>query len=299
MLKNILGREPLVSVIMNCHNGDKYLNQSIRSVLDQTYKNWEIIFFDNNSKDNSSVILKKYKDKRIKYYKSTRFHTLYKARNLAIKKSKGELISFLDVDDWWIKNKIKKQVNIFLKNKNIDVIFSNLFLYYQNEKKKIIYIKKKVNNGKITQNLVDKFEMPILTTVIKKNLFKKIKFDNRYTIIGDFDFFFRLSTLTNIKGIQEPLAYYRIHDSNLTANKIDLNIKELEIWIKEKIKSKKFKHINFSKIYEKIQILKITYNLKKDNKILALIELFKRPFSFLKVRSLISFIVRNFLIKKL
>ena len=54
--------------------------------------------------------------------------------------------------------------------------------------------------------------MPILTTILKKDLFKKIKFDNRYTIIGDLDFFIRLSTTTNIKGIQEPLAYYRIHD---------------------------------------------------------------------------------------
>jgi glycosyltransferase involved in cell wall biosynthesis len=294
ILKNSLGKEPLVSVIMNCHNGEKYLNRSIRSVLDQTYKNWEIIFFDNNSKDKSCIILKKYKDKRIKYYKSMKLHTLYKARNLAIKKSKGKLISFLDVDDWWIKNKLNKQVNIFLKNKNIEVVYSNLFLYYQNKKKKIIYVKKKVNSGKITQNLVDKFEMPILTTIMKKNLFKKIKFDNRYTIIGDFDFFIRLSTLTSIKAIQEPLAYYRIHDSNLTTNKIDLNIKELEIWIKEKIKSKKFELINFSKVYERIQILKITYNLKKNNKILALIELFKRPFSFLKVKSLIYFIAKNF-----
>ena len=140
--------KPLVSVIMNCHNGEKYLNESIKSVLDQTYKNWEVIFFDNNSKDKSSVLLKKYKDKRIKYYKSTKFYNLYKARNLAIKKSKGELISFLDVDDWWIKNKIKKQVNIFLKNKNIDVIFSNLFLYYQKEKKKNNLYKKKSKQWK-------------------------------------------------------------------------------------------------------------------------------------------------------
>ena len=289
MFKNSIGKNPLVSVIMNCHNGEKYLNQSIKSVLDQTYKNWEVIFFDNNSKDKSSVLLKKYKDKRIKYYKSTKFYNLYKARNLAIKKSKGELISFLDVDDWWFKNKLNKQVNIFLKDQKIDVIYSNLFLYYQNKKKKIIYLKKKPDNGKITQNLIDKFEMPILTTVLKKNLFKKIKFDNRYTIIGDLDFFIRLSTTTNIKGIQEPLAYYRIHDFNLTTKKINLNIKELERWVKEKVKSKKFRFFNFSKIYERIQVLKIRYNLQKDNKVLALKEIFKKPFSIQKVKSFIIF----------
>jgi len=143
MFKNSLGKKPLVSIIMNCHNGEKYLNESIKSVLDQTYKNWEVIFFDNNSKDKSSLLLKKYKDKRIKYYKSTTFYNLYKARNLAIRKSKGELISFLDVDDWWFKNKLDKQVNIFLQDRNIDVIYSNLFLYYQNKKKKKIVFKKK------------------------------------------------------------------------------------------------------------------------------------------------------------
>ena len=218
-------KKPLVSIIINCFNGDKYLDEAIKSVLAQNYKNWEIIFFDNNATDNSSSVLKKHKDRRIKYFKSRKTYPLYKARNLAIKKSKGELISFLDVDDWWFKNKLNKQVNIFLKDPKIDVIYSNLFLYYQNKKKKIIYLKKKLDNGKITQNLIDKFEMPILTTVLKKNLFKKIKFDNRYTIIGDFDFFVRLSLIKNIAAIQEPLAYYRLHDSNLTTKRIDLNIK--------------------------------------------------------------------------
>ena len=150
-----------------------------------------------------------------------------------------------------------------------------------------------LNSGKITQNLVDKFEMPILTTILKKDLFKKIKFDNRYTIIGDLDFFIRLSTTTNIKGIQEPLAYYRIHDLNLTTKKIDLNIKELEGWVKEKVKSKKFQFTNFSKIYELIQVLKIRYNLEKDNKVLALKEVFKKPFSIQKVKCLFLFYYKN------
>ena len=110
-------KKPLVSIIINCLNGSKYLNEAIKSVLDQTYKNWEIIFFDNNSTDQSRSILQTYNEKRIKYFKSKVTHTLYKARNLAIKKSKGDLIAFLDVDDWWTKNKLKKRVLIFyIKN---------------------------------------------------------------------------------------------------------------------------------------------------------------------------------------
>jgi len=128
--------------------------------------------------------------------------------------------------------------------------------------------------------------MPILSTVIKRNIFNKIKFDNRYTIIGDFDFFVRLSLIKNISAIQEPLAYYRIHDLNLTTKKIELNIKELESWVSEKVKNKNFKLINFSKVYDLIKILKIKKNIIKGNKLKALIEILKNPFDILKLKFL-------------
>ena len=73
----MLKKNPLVSVIMNCHNGEKYLNESIKSLMSQTYKNRELIFWDNKSFDNSKKIIKKFKDKRIKYFKSEKFYNLY------------------------------------------------------------------------------------------------------------------------------------------------------------------------------------------------------------------------------
>ena len=105
--------KPLVSVIMNCFNGDKFLKRSVESVLNQSYKNIELIFWDNLSTDKSEIIIKKFKDKRIKYFKSKKFLTLYNARNFAVKKARGNFISFLDTDDWWKKNKLKKQVDFF------------------------------------------------------------------------------------------------------------------------------------------------------------------------------------------
>ena len=128
----------LVSVIVNCHNGEKYLNRCIKSILSQTYKNWEIIFWNNLSYDNSEEIIKSYRDKRIKIYKSKKFLTLYEARNKAIKKAKGNYICFLDVDDYWNKNKLKKQINFFKKNKSYDIVYSN-FYTVRNKKKKIAY----------------------------------------------------------------------------------------------------------------------------------------------------------------
>ena len=97
--------KPLVSIIMNCYNGQKYLENSVRSVLKQTYRNWELIFWDNCSTDNSSKIIKKFKDKRIKYFRGNKLVNLYSARNLAVKKAKGIFVSFLDTDDWLIPSK--------------------------------------------------------------------------------------------------------------------------------------------------------------------------------------------------
>ena len=130
---------PLVSIVMNCHNGQKYLEDSIKSVTAQTYQNWELIFWDNASTDNSKQVINNFSDARIKYFKSENFKKLYESRNLAIKKTKGKLISFLDTDDMWEKDKIEKQIEFFEKNKDFEIVYSN---YYNLDefKKKSIYL---------------------------------------------------------------------------------------------------------------------------------------------------------------
>ena len=126
----------LVSIIMNCHNGQQYLKYSLKSIFNQTYKNWELIFWDNLSTDGSKKILDQFRDKRVKYYKSKKFISLYKARNLAISIAKGKYISFLDTDDLWKKNKLFDQVKILQKNKKVDIIYSNYDLKNENNNKK-------------------------------------------------------------------------------------------------------------------------------------------------------------------
>ena len=96
-------KKNLVSIILNCYNGEEYLKEALSSVIKQTYKNWELIFLDNRSKDNSKFILQSYKNKKFRYFKAKKHLSLYSARNLAIKKTKGEFISFIDSDDTWEK----------------------------------------------------------------------------------------------------------------------------------------------------------------------------------------------------
>ena len=233
-----------VSIIMNCYNGQEFLKESLDSVIKQTYKNWELIFWDNNSLDNSKKIVKKFKDKRIKYFKSEKFHNLYHSRNLAIKKAKGKYVGFLDVDDLWEKTKLKRQMKYFLENENTKIIYSNFFVINQSKKKKNIGYNHLLPVGFITQQILDKYSVGFVTTMLDKNIFKKYRFNNKYNIIGDFDFFIKISQKYKFGCIQSPLASYRVHDSNLSGKRIDLHIKELKYWLS--VNKKRLKNLSFS-----------------------------------------------------
>ena len=124
----------LISIIMNCHNGEIYLNESVNSIINQTYKNWELIFFDNYSKDNSAHILKKYKDRRIKYFYSKRLLNLGLARKKALSKARGKFIAFLDTDDIWKKDKLRRQLKVFA-DKKIGFAISNSLFFSKSKNK--------------------------------------------------------------------------------------------------------------------------------------------------------------------
>ena len=96
----------LVSIIMNCRNGEEFLDQALKSVFQQTYTNWEIIFWDNNSNDGTSRILNNYQSNKIKYFYSDSLNKIYKARNLALEKCQGQVVTFLDCDDIWMDYKL-------------------------------------------------------------------------------------------------------------------------------------------------------------------------------------------------
>ena len=125
-----MNNQPLVSIIMNCYNGGKYLKESLNSIVDQTYKNWELIFWDNRSTDNSVKIFKEYSDNRFKYFLSTNHSVLYEARKLAIEKANGDFLAFLDVDDFWEKDKLQKQIPLFEKE-TIGLVYGNYWIYDQ------------------------------------------------------------------------------------------------------------------------------------------------------------------------
>ena len=133
--------KPLISIIVNCFNGEKYLKESLLSILKQTYSNWEVIFWDNQSSDNSKKIFSEFKDKRFKYFISEKHTPLYEARNNAIQNSKGELIAFLDTDDGGKKINLKSK---FLFSRTIKLVsFIQIALSFLKKVKKQKYLVKK------------------------------------------------------------------------------------------------------------------------------------------------------------
>ena len=205
-----------VSIIMNCYNGERYLRESLLSVINQTYKNWELIFWDNQSKDKSKNILRSFKDKRFKYFYSKNHTNLYTARNYAIKKAKGDIITFLDVDDIWLKDKLELQVPLF-KNKNTNLVYGNFFVIYQHSifKKKIIGHKKRLPTGYITNQLLNEYVVGLLTLAIRKKALKNYKeiFNSKFDLISDFDFVLDFSFKNKFDSIQKPIAISRSHSN--------------------------------------------------------------------------------------
>jgi len=262
-----LNKLPLVSIIMNCYNGEKYLEKSIESVLKQSYENWELVFWDNVSTDDSKKILERFTDKRIKYFRSNKFTNLYEARNLAVEKSKGEYISFLDTDDLWTVDKLEKQIDFLEKNKEFKIVYSNYYILEDKKNKKYLKHKNSLPSGSITQKLLDYYSLGILTVFLKKDIFERFKFNKNYNIIGDFDFFIEISQNIRIASLDAPLAIYRLHKNNLSSQKIDICAKELDNWVNKNKQKLLEKGYSISKTEHLLIKLKIKSIFKRFFKI--------------------------------
>ena len=119
-------KKPLVSILIANYNSSQYIQHCINSLTTQTYKNLEIIFFDDNSSDNSIDIIKQFSNVKIIENKTqTKFGSLNQinAFKEAVKISKGDLIFLLDSDDYFTKNKIEKVIDYFNNNKNAKIVF--------------------------------------------------------------------------------------------------------------------------------------------------------------------------------
>ena len=227
-------KEPLVSVIMNCYNGEKYLREAIDTVIVQVYKNWEIIFWDNVSSDASAEIIKSYSDPRIKYYCAEENIPLGGARNKAIEKSNGELIAFLDVDDLWVPEKLALQVPLFEQNHKVGLVYSDsIWFNTENGKEKLSLKDNNKLRGNCFRELLTNYLMTQSSIIIKKEalLGQKEWFDERFHLLEEADLFRRISYYWELDFVDKPLAKWRIHNDSSTWTKFNKIHKEGEMML--------------------------------------------------------------------
>ncbi len=284
-----LSNSPRISIIMNCFNGEKFLKQALDSIIYQTFKNWELIFWDVSTSDKSKKILESYKEKRFKYFNIGTKKNLYHSRNEAINVSNGEIISFLDCDDWWHPKKLEKQVKLF-DDETIAMVYSSYFEYHQDKKKFKKISTSKVFSGYIQSKIIYDYHIGILTTLIRKKIFDAAGgYDNFFHICGDFEFNIRISKNNKLVGLKEHLAYYRIHNENISKD-IDKELTELE-YCYEIFKKKNFK--NLKKFENFLNYRKYKSALMKNNRKKALEIFLKLNFGFLKFKAFILFCIGN------
>ena len=282
---------------MNCFNGENFLKDSIESIKNQTYQNWELIFWDNRSKDKSAEIFKSYNDIRFKYFCADKHTTLYEARNLAIKKSNGDFIAFLDTDDLWSNDKLEIQMSFF-DNLEVGLVYSNLWIIKNSMNQKKIYTKKNLPRGFIYDDLIKNYNIGILTVVLRKKFYLKLekKFDKRFSIIGDFDLFLRLSKLCIFESIQKPLAFYRLHAGNLSTILKEKEIEEHEMWLNEN--KDDLSELNFRNRQNKLNDKKLV-NYKIDGKYKECFNiLLNQKNNIFNMKNLFIFIMPAIILKK-
>lgn len=233
-------KQPLVSVIMNCYNSDTYLKEAIDSVIAQTYTNWEIIFWDNQSTDKSAQIVKSYNDERIKYYYASTHTSLGEGRNRALEKVNGDFISFLDCDDFYLPQKLRKTLEAF-DDQKIGLVYTNGYTLYEDKNIKKPFYKKPQIEGNIFNQWIASYNAMIPSVMFRKSVLKNLNywFDKRFNMIEEYDFFLNLSQYCQIRYCHNKLCIWRAHKSSITWRAEENFQKELIILKEKLLKNKK------------------------------------------------------------
>jgi len=285
---------PLVSVIMNCYNGEKYLREAINSVLSQSYQHWELIFWDNQSTDRSADILKSYDDQRIRYCYADAYTLLYEARKNAVEQARGEFLTFLDVDDFWMEEKIEKQVEMF-QNDEVGLVYGNYIVVDEVENSEYRMFQERLVNGWVRDEMLRKYVIGLLTIMVRRSAYESLvkPFDSRFHIIGDFDLALRLSVKWKFDCLQDPIAYYRKHESNESLLHRNRFIAEKLTWFSEMRYNSQFSDSNevwknYSLYRYHDAVLGVTEDNDRKRAISTFISL---PLSWLKIKLLLIFVM--------
>ncbi|MFQ5667845.1 MAG: glycosyltransferase family 2 protein [Candidatus Binatia bacterium] len=206
---------PLVSVIVNCHNGERYLREALDSIYGQTYPCWEIIFWDNASIDDSANIARQY-DKRLRYFSVDNLTTLGAARAEAVKRSAGELLAFLDTDDVFLPDALERQVESILSS-GCAVSYGGFSMIDEKGEEVGRWVPPK-REGDVLEAFLCQWEIAVPAVVVRRSALERhgLNFDPRMTASEEYCLFMQLAAEEPFRSIDVPLAKYRVHSDALT-----------------------------------------------------------------------------------
>ncbi len=220
---------PSISVIIPTYNNEKFIAETIESVLSQTYKDYEIIVIDDGSTDNTCEILLPYMDKIRYHYKKN--GGIASATNAGIKLSKAKYVAFLDHDDLWVPDKLKTQIECFNKNPKIGLAYSK-YSTFKNGKT----LRKKPRKGYtgwIFSELISKSFILTSTVMVKTECLDVVgNFDEFFTLAVADELFLRIAMNYQCFFIDKELTKYRIHDRNASRNVITYDKELVEVYKK-------------------------------------------------------------------
>ena len=212
--------KPLVSIITPVYNCERYIEETIKSVINQSYINWEMLLVDDCSLDKSFKIIQKYmrNDNRIKYFKLRDNSGAAVARNKALKESKGRFIAYLDADDKWKKNKLEHQVNFMLDNNYAFTCTDYEKIDEKRNSLKIVKIPKKVNYNLFLRNtIIQSVGVMVDTKITGKDILYMPNIRRRQDAATWCQL---LKSGYDCYEVPEVLSYYRVVSNSLSSNKL-------------------------------------------------------------------------------
>ena len=209
---------PKISIIINCKNGESFLEDTLKGIENQYFSDFEVIFYDSQSSDDSVEIFKKYKKDNYIFIEGLKEDSLATSRNKAVKASKGEWLCFNDQDDIFLATRLSVPMKKAEQNPNLKLIYSNF--------EKINERNKSLGSGSFGESsfsnvLLGKANAGLLTLTIRRDCFDIIGgFDERYPNSQDYDLVLKMMKNFEFLYIDEVLAKYRIHENNMSSKMI-------------------------------------------------------------------------------
>ncbi len=224
---------PLVSIIMNCYNGEPYLREAIDSALAQTYPSWEIVFWDNCSTDSSPVIVRSYRDPRIRYFRATEHTSLGMARKLALQQALGTYFLLLDTDDLLLPEALETMVKA-LEGQEYALAFAGSIVIDASGNELQRWIPK-ARRGNLFEDQLRQFEIRLPAVMVRMHAMRKsdINFDGCHHSLEDYALFMSLAAEQEIRALSKIVAKYRVHDKSLSAANLGTWAGELERALRE------------------------------------------------------------------